>query len=63
MVAAAVTSTRPIPIPLAATITTGTAEMASRSNTTGIALGRAKFAVHPLHFGCFGTITRGSALQ
>jgi len=37
--------------------------MASVSNITGMALGRAKLIVQPIHFKCFGTITRGSALQ
>jgi hypothetical protein len=37
--------------------------MASMSNKTGIALGRATLIVQPIHFRRFGTIARGSALQ
>ena len=49
--------------PLAVTIRIGTTTIASKSPTHGIALGRAKFTVHPIHLRPFGTIARGSALQ
>jgi hypothetical protein len=41
----------------------GTIKMADKNNNTGIALGRAKFTVQPIHFHRRGTIGRGSALQ
>ena len=41
----------------------GTAKMATNSNVIGIALGRAKFTVHPIHLKRLGTIARGSALE
>ena len=58
-----VTSRILVPAPLADMIRIGTATTATKSPTNGIALGRAKFTVQPIHFRRRGTITRGSALQ
>ena len=63
MAAAPVKSTMPVAAPLAITRCRGTAIIASRSPTHGIALGRAKLTVQPIHLGRFGTIARGSDLQ
>ena len=63
MDAAPVISSRAIPALNALTMNTGTATMATNRNVTGIALGHAKFTVHPIHLKRLGTIARGSALQ
>jgi hypothetical protein len=63
MAAANETSFILVAAPLASMIRSGTARSTTTSTTNGIALGRAKFSVQPIHFRRLGTITRGSALQ
>jgi len=63
MLATPVMETIAVPPPLALTIADGTMSRAIIPSNTGIAPGRAKLIVQPIHLKRRGTITRGSVLQ